>query len=97
MIKPSKAVIAGAAVAGSWRGPWPFVPMPPALPRKRVLHSEPWQAMKRESIPVKGKTNVRAKADARVATTVARAKTLAKAKAVAPPTEASPKRANHEA
>jgi len=53
--------------------------------------------MKRESIPVKGKTNVRAKADARVATTVARAKTLAKAKAVALPTEASPKRANHEA
>jgi hypothetical protein len=53
--------------------------------------------MKRESILVKGKTNVRAKADARVATTVARAKTPAKAKAVAPPTEASPKLANHEA
>ena len=71
--------------------------MPPALPQKRVLHSKPWQTMRRESIPVKGKTNVRAKADARVATTVARAKTLAKAKAVAPPTEASRKRANREA
>ena len=81
----------------SWRGPWPYAPMPPALPRKRVLHSEAWQTMKRESILVEGKTNVRAKADARVATTVARAKTPAKAKAVAPPTEASPKLANHEA
>jgi transcriptional regulator of aromatic amino acid metabolism len=56
--------------------------MPPALPQKRVLHSKPWQTMRRGSIPVKGKTTVRVKVDARATTTVARAKTLAKAKAL---------------
>jgi hypothetical protein len=52
--------------------------------------------MRRESIPVKGKTIVRARAAARPATRVVRAKTLAKAKAVAPPTEAILRRANRE-
>jgi hypothetical protein len=95
MIKPPKVVIAGAAVAGLLAGSMAVRPMPPAL-RKRVLHSKPWQTMRRESIPVKGKTIVRARAAARPATRVVRAKTLAKAKAVAPPTEAILRRANRE-
>jgi hypothetical protein len=97
MIKSSKAVIAGAAVAGLLAGSMAVRTYAASASTKAGAHSEARQTMKRESILVEGKTNVRAKADARVATTVARAKTPAKAKAVAPPTEASPKLANHEA
>jgi hypothetical protein len=68
--------------------------MLPALPQEQVLNSKPWQTMRRESIPAKGKTSVKAKVGARAATTVARAKTLAKEKAVALLTEANLKRAN---
>jgi hypothetical protein len=50
--------------------------------------------MRRESIPAKAKTIVKARAAAKPATTVARPKTLAKAKAVAPPMEASLRQAS---
>jgi len=63
----------------------------------RALHFKRSQTTRRESIPVKAKTSVKARADAKVATIVAKAKTLAKAKAAVPPTEASLKRANREA
>ena len=89
MIRPSKAVIAGAAVAGLLTGSFAVRAYAASTLRILASPSKPWLMPKRVNTRAKAKTIVRAKAVARPATLVAKARTLAKAREVAPRTEAN--------
>jgi hypothetical protein len=80
MIKPSKAVIAGAAVAGLLTGSFAVRAYAASTSGHAGVLSRRWRTLKRANMGAKARTNVRARAGARPATPVAKERTPVKAR-----------------
>ena len=86
MIRPSKAVIAGAAVAGLLTGSFAVRAYAAStMTTMPVSRCRPWQMPKKVNMGAKARTNVKGRAAVRPVTMAARRRTPAKAREVALP------------
>ena len=96
MIKPSKTIIAGAAVAGLLTGSFAVRSYASAFGVGKAPPSRCKTRNKKVNTHVRDKIHVRVRADAKPVTTAAKVKTPARARAVVPPTAANRSHSNSD-